>query len=819
MERITATLLGLLLLANALAQSISLNGVVVIQNSQYETGKRIHVQDAGIRAPMAKSVISDKDGLFVLEFVGAPNGSVVEIGVIKAGHEVVNTNDLRQVVLGSIPMIQVVMAETGKLAEAKAKFYRISVDAMEESYQKRMNTLRDESIDIEQRLASVNEEHDSKTASLYEAIALLTDERERAMLKAEELAALFSRTDLDNASGLFISAFQHIERGRMDSALAVLDRERLDSDYAKAMAGRQRAAQKISDADAAIRSVHDSYGLKGNVLKAGLSYKQCLAVYQCMLTIQQEQADLFTPVDGADLHADIAALRLLMGDYAGVVEAIDRTVELRRQALGNDHPRVLEALALKGEALTELGLLDSAQVLIGNGLATAQHLDMPENKLLADLHSDMGVVLSLKGDLAGALAQHQISLDMRERLYGRMHPDVATCLNNLAQIKYKKGEYAAAKEHFAEALSIMQATLPEAHPLVASVHLNMAATASALGDFDGAIEEYGLASRLLARTLGDGHPLLGIIANNLGDVYMKKGEYQQALDQNAIGMVVFEKVLGPTHPNVGVAKMNRAAYLERIGEYPAALAADKQALVILTGALGPDHVNCGTVHNNMARLYDLTGVTDTSIVEYDEALRIYAKALGPGHPNIALVRNNLGLLLARLQRYPEALQQVDSAIVISTKALGAEHGQTYKLIANRYLILSNKGDHSEALAGFDGVLPMVEKAFGSDNPELAEFLWYQGNSAYALGDTAKAATVLLASYRITPAARTSWLMYRIALDTGHKEQALDHLVHCVSARRDDPKARPVDRMESMDALAALAKELGRPDILKEFSLE
>ena len=61
MERITATLLGLLLLANALAQSISLNGVVVIQNSQYETGKRIHVQDAGIRAPMAKSVISDKD--------------------------------------------------------------------------------------------------------------------------------------------------------------------------------------------------------------------------------------------------------------------------------------------------------------------------------------------------------------------------------------------------------------------------------------------------------------------------------------------------------------------------------------------------------------------------------------------------------------------------------------------------------------------------------------------------------------------------------------------------------------------------------------
>jgi hypothetical protein len=94
MNRSLAFCFGVFIAQLAVSQSIPLNGVVVIQNSQYETGQRQYVKDAAVRAPFAKPVTTDREGTFALAFIEVPNGAPVRIDVQKPGFKVVNTRDL-----------------------------------------------------------------------------------------------------------------------------------------------------------------------------------------------------------------------------------------------------------------------------------------------------------------------------------------------------------------------------------------------------------------------------------------------------------------------------------------------------------------------------------------------------------------------------------------------------------------------------------------------------------------------------------------------------------------------------------------------------
>ncbi|MEG3440445.1 tetratricopeptide repeat protein, partial [Pannus brasiliensis CCIBt3594] len=59
------------------------------------------------------------------------------------------------------------------------------------------------------------------------------------------------------------------------------------------------------------------------------------------------------------------------------------------------------------------------------------------------------------------------ALEMRKRLLGEEHPDVATSLNNLAYLYRETGRYGEAEPLYRQALEMGKRLLGEEHPSVA----------------------------------------------------------------------------------------------------------------------------------------------------------------------------------------------------------------------------------------------------------------------------------------------------------------------------------------------------------------
>ncbi len=88
--------------------------------------------------------------------------------------------------------------------------------------------------------------------------------------------------------------------------------------------------------------------------------------------------------------------------------------------------------------------------------------------------------------------------------WGPDHPDVATSLNNLAELYDSKGEYGRAEPLYQRALAIFEKALGPDHPDVASSLNNLAELYQAKGEYDRAEPLYQRALAISGKSAGAG---------------------------------------------------------------------------------------------------------------------------------------------------------------------------------------------------------------------------------------------------------------------------------------------------------------------------
>jgi tetratricopeptide (TPR) repeat protein len=76
------------------------------------------------------------------------------------------------------------------------------------------------------------------------------------------------------------------------------------------------------------------------------------------------------------------------------------------------------------------------------------------------------------GDYNKALPLYQRSLDIREKMLGPQHPDVAQTLNNLAELYRQMGDYNKALPLYQRALKIVEKKLGQNHPTTTTIKSN-----------------------------------------------------------------------------------------------------------------------------------------------------------------------------------------------------------------------------------------------------------------------------------------------------------------------------------------------------------
>jgi CHAT domain-containing protein/Tfp pilus assembly protein PilF len=365
--------------------------------------------------------------------------------------------------------------------------------------------------------------------------------------------------------------------------------------------------------------------------------------------------------------------------------------------------------------------------------------------------------LQRAGKYDEALRLAERALEIRERLLGTEHPDVATGIDGLAGVYFDRGEYVKAEPLYLRALAIREKALGNDHPATAESLNNLAAVYTLQGKYGQAEPLYKRALDIREKALGDDHPDTATGIGNLGRLYHYQGKYGEAEPLYKRSLDIREKALGKDHPKTAESLNNLAVLYSAQGKYVEAEPLHKRSLDIREKALGKTHPDTAQSLNNLALVYEYLGKFEEAEPLYRRSLDIREKALGKDHPSTAISLNNLAALYQSQGKFEEAEPLYRRSLDIREKALGKDSPSTATGISNLARVYASQGKYAEAEPLYKRALDILEKALGKDHPDTA-------NSLNGLGSL----------YRRQGKYAEAEPLYKRALDIREKALGNDH---------------------------------------------
>ena len=247
------------------------------------------------------------------------------------------------------------------------------------------------------------------------------------------------------------------------------------------------------------------------------------------------------------------------------------------------------------------------------------------------------------------------ALAIDETSYGPDHPNVATALNNLAELLRATNRLAEAEPLFRRALAIDEASYGPDHPDVAPDLNNLAGLLQATNRLAEAEPLYRRALAIDETSYGPDHPDVATALNNLAVLLQATNRLAEAEPLYPAGAGDRRGVVRPRPPR----RRHRP-------QQPGGVAAGHQppgrGRAAVSGGrwrstrrrYGPDHPHVATALNNLAGLLRATNRLAEAEPLYRRALAIDEASYGPDHPTVATALNNLAELLRATNRLAEA---------------------------------------------------------------------------------------------------------------------------------------------------------------------
>lgn len=382
----------------------------------------------------------------------------------------------------------------------------------------------------------------------------------------------------------------------------------------------------------------------------------------------------------AGMHDTIGGTFLSMGNLEKADEHLTKALQEYRQALGDDHPFTVGALA-------NLGMLRVKQGRPQEGLP-----------ILEDL------------------------MRRRDRLFAYNQSGALSVINNLAVTFYELKEYEKATSLLIPALETDLQVLGRSDPL----RLTMAETLAHI-EFDQnklteAAQRVEATLKIRRDTFPEGHEdTIGALAL-LADIYEKQGETAK---EQAVRKEIAELTGDDTGSPLVVELKQLTAAAEKLrGESKHA-----EATQVWENAIAAKRKKLGNSHREVVPLIHAFGVHLFQSKDYAKAESVIQEALAGWlqhfEPDDTVVLHTKLLLcqtLFALKKYPEAAALILEISPIFREALGDEAEQTTVLEHNLGGILANQGKYQEALPLLESAVAGHRKVFGLDavNTLLAE---------------------------------------------------------------------------------------------------
>jgi CHAT domain-containing protein/Tfp pilus assembly protein PilF len=481
--------------------------------------------------------------------------------------------------------------------------------------------------------------------------------------------------------------------------------------------GRQHAYRIELDADQFLKVIVEQQGIDVMAQVSGPDGKQILEFDSESRSQGQEEVSLVAEAAGAFL---LIVRPKQNGAPAGSYEI--RIEELRvatdtDRAL-HDARKLLEE-ALKLQSASKLG---EALPLAERALEIRERLLGTEHRDIADTINSLASIYTARGEYVKAEPLHRRALALREEALGKDHQDTATSLNNLAYLYVLQGKPREAEPLYKRALAIYEKALGKDHLYIATSVNNLGTVYWAQGKYEEAAPFLKQSLAINEKALGKDHPTTAISLNNLAELYRRQGKYVEAEPLYKRALDIREKTLDKDHPDIANNLNTLAALYRAQGRGREAEPLYKRALDIREKALGKDHPSTATSVNNLATLYLEQGKFGEAEPLYKRALEIRERALGKDHPDTGASLHNLATLYWEQKRYGEAEAFNKGALVIFEKTLGKDHPSTANVLKNLAEFYREQGKYVEAEPLYKRALDIREKALGKDHPDTVTIL-------------------------------------------------------------------------------------------------
>jgi CHAT domain-containing protein/Flp pilus assembly protein TadD len=431
-----------------------------------------------------------------------------------------------------------------------------------------------------------------------------------------------------------------------------------------------------------------------------------------------------------------SGLYLVVGQLEPAEAAATRSLTLRENVLGGDHPEVAESL-----------------------IATA-------------------AVQQLKSDFSQAEPSLQRALRIREKALQSDHLCVAQTQQQLASLYQAMAAYSKAEKLYQSALATRQAKLGADSLDVAESKEALGSLAVAMGNYAEAEPLYETALSIRRSKLGPEDPAVAESLLDLGALQRRRGAYPMAEASLRQALAIREKKLAATDPRTAETLAELAALYEDLGDYRKAEPLLLRALALQEQVLGADHPKVADSLTRLAALQRAAGNLRAADEKLRRALQIRQTKLGAQHPSVADSTCDLGDLALSRGDLANAAQQYDRALAIRKAALGSTHPQVAATLHRQAVVLQARGDLRGAVTQFEKALSLRKQGLGANHPDVAQTLLGLAAAKLGLGDVASGLRALSEAR-----AGNEALLHSIA-GSGAGEERLDGFLRSLRAEED-----------------------------------
>ena len=314
---------------------------------------------------------------------------------------------------------------------------------------------------------------------------------------------------------------------------------------------------------------------------------------------------------------------------------------------------------------------DSAFSILDKNLEIVKDYLSNDPVEMAEIFFIMGVNHDWNRQLDNSLiGPYPVHLEIRQRLYGENHIDVATSLAAIGEMYWYNRQFLNAKQYLTQAVDIIENLTCQDFKRAGNIYYSLSSTYRNLGDYEKA-KVYGqkALSILENATIND----MTRCYNLLGNLHLEMRNYQQSNEYNfkAIDLLTKQRSLSFTQKKDLANYLNSVAsnYME-VENFREANKYYQKSLKIYQGLPGGN--------DNISMSYQNLGINYTKQKQVDSAKYLLSKAVEMRREIFGFKNPNTSSSLLYMGNLYESIGSFDSALVYYQQAIVAGSGKDFQ---------------------------------------------------------------------------------------------------------------------------------------------